>query len=190
MEKEKLCLSCIREKSCVPVVPNPWKCRKDGCNSSHNTFFHGLESICPSKSSATNNSSSKVVAPNSIYTFQRSIISISYLSAKNITIPSVSNIKVLRADEMQLSNSCGKDTTALVFRDIFCSKSWVSNSPESRHLQSMVKYRGGYWHHSVELTVTSRNLQTFEPFIVSLTWRKFEFRRRLTQYYGTSRNTP
>ena len=42
--------SCLREKHMFRQCPNPRKCRKDGCNSSHNTLLHEAERFYPSKS--------------------------------------------------------------------------------------------------------------------------------------------
>ena len=56
----KLCFSCLREKHMFRQCPNPRKCRKNGCNSSHNTLLHGAERVYPSKSHSNNNSNSNV----------------------------------------------------------------------------------------------------------------------------------
>ena len=47
VEEAKLCFSCLREKHMFRQCPNPRKCRKDGCNSSHNTIFHRAERVYP-----------------------------------------------------------------------------------------------------------------------------------------------
>ena len=53
----KLRFSCLREGHMFRQCPNPRKCRKDGCNSSHNTLLHGAERVYPSKSPSNNNNS-------------------------------------------------------------------------------------------------------------------------------------
>ena len=37
----KIFVSCLRDKHKFRQCPSPRKCRKDGCNSSHNTLLHG-----------------------------------------------------------------------------------------------------------------------------------------------------
>ena len=61
----KLCFSCLREKHMFSHCPNPRKCRKDGCNSSHNTPLHGAVRVYTSKSPSTNNCNSNAVANQS-----------------------------------------------------------------------------------------------------------------------------
>ena len=51
----KLCFSCLRDKHMFRQCPSPRKCRKDGCNSSHNTLLHGAERVFPAKPSTNNN---------------------------------------------------------------------------------------------------------------------------------------
>ena len=51
----KLCFSCLRDKHLFRQCPSPRKCRKDGCNSSHNTLLHGAERVFPAKPSTNNN---------------------------------------------------------------------------------------------------------------------------------------
>ena len=51
----KLCFSCLRDKHKLRQCKCPSKCRKDGCNSSHNTLLHGAERVFPAKPSTNNN---------------------------------------------------------------------------------------------------------------------------------------
>ena len=149
--------------------PNPRKCRKDGCNSSHNTLLHGAERVYPSKSPSNNNSNSNADANQSKLTSVQS-------SSKTTTLSSVSNVKgLLQVTELQLKSSSGKDTTALVLCDTACSNSWVSNDLANRlglhgtaskltvkgiHTEEVVDTK------LVELIVTPRDNQAFEPFKV------------------------
>ena len=121
----KLCFSCLREKDMFRQCPNLRKCRKDGCNSSHNTL-HRAERIYPSKSPSNNNSNSNAGANQSKLSGVQS-------SKKTSTLSSVSNVEGLfQLTELQLTSSFGKDTTALVLCDTACSKSWVSNDLANR----------------------------------------------------------
>ena len=151
--------------------PNTRKCRKDSCNSSHNTLLHGVERVYPSKSPSTNNNS------NSNAGASRSKPSSVQSSSKTTTLSSVSSVKsLLQVTELQLKSSSGKDTTALVLCDTACSNYWVSNdlanrlglhgtalklSGKSINTEEVVDTK------LVQLTVTPRVNQAFEPFIVS-----------------------
>ena len=41
--ENKLCFSCLKGNHSFRQCPQPRKCNKDGCNSSHNTLLHGAE---------------------------------------------------------------------------------------------------------------------------------------------------
>ena len=106
--------------------PNPRKCRKNGCNSSHDTFLHGAERVYPSKSPSTNKSNSNAGANQSKLSSVQS-------SSKTTTLSSVSNVKgLLQVTELQLKSSSGKNTTALVLCGTSCSNSSVSNDLANR----------------------------------------------------------
>ena len=123
----KLCLSCLREKHTFRQWPNHRKCRKDACNSSHNTLLHGAERVNPSKSRSNNNNSNSNAGAN------QSKLSSVQSSSKTTTLSSVSSVKgFLQVTELQLKSSSGKDTTALVWCDTACSNSWVSNDFANR----------------------------------------------------------
>ena len=63
---------------------NPRKCRKDSCNSSHNTLLHGTERVYPSKYPSTSNSNSNAGA-------NQSKVSSVQSSSKTPTLSSVSS---------------------------------------------------------------------------------------------------
>ena len=97
-------------------------------------------------------------------------------SSKTTTLSSVSNVKGLfQVTELQLKSSSGKDTTALVLCDTACSNSWVSNDLANRlglhgtALKLTVKGINTEVVDTklVELIVTPRDNQAFEPFKVS-----------------------
>ena len=78
--------------------------------------------------------------------------------------------------ELQLTSSSGKDTTALVLCDTACSNSWVSNDLANRlglhGTRLKIKVKGINTEKVVdtklvELIVTPRDNQAFEPFKVS-----------------------
>ena len=46
---KKLCFSCFNQNHTFRQCPQPRKCTKDGCGSSHNTFLHGADRIYAKK---------------------------------------------------------------------------------------------------------------------------------------------
>ena len=163
----KLCFSCLREKHMTRQCPNSRNSWKDGCNRSHNTLLHVAERVYPSKSPSKNISNSNAGANQSKLSSVQS-------SSKTTTLSSVSNVKgLLQVTELQLTSSSGKDTTALVLCDTACSNSWVPNDLANRlglhgtALKLTVKginTEGVVDTKLVELTVTPRDYQAFEPY--------------------------
>ena len=47
--ENKLCFSCFNGQHSFRNCPQPRKCTRDGCGSTHNTFLHGAERIFPRK---------------------------------------------------------------------------------------------------------------------------------------------
>ena len=124
----KLCFSCLRDKHIFRQCPSPRKCRKDGCNSSHNTSLHGAERVFPAKPSTHNNiDTSKSNAGTSRP-------STGQQPSKTTTLSSVTDVKgrLLQVMELKLTKSSGTSTTALVLCDTAGSKSWVSDSLAAR----------------------------------------------------------
>ena len=127
----KLCFSCLRDKHMFRQCPSHRKCRKDGCNSSHNTLLLGTERVFPAKPSKNNNiDTSKLTAGTSRpSTGQQQ-------PSKTTTLSSVTDVKGLlqvnQVTELKLTISSGTSTTALVLCDAACSNSWVSDSLAAR----------------------------------------------------------
>ena len=124
----KLCFSCLRDKHMFRQCPSPRKCRKDGCNSSHNTLLHGVEIVFPAKPSTNNNidTSKSNVGTSRPSTGQQQ-------PSETTTLSSVTDFKgLLQVTELKLTNSSGTSTTALVLCDTACSNSWVSDSLAAR----------------------------------------------------------
>ena len=51
--EHKLCFSCLTGQHSFRRCPQPRKCTKEGCSSTHNTLLHGSERISPRKRAAT-----------------------------------------------------------------------------------------------------------------------------------------
>ena len=124
----KLCFSCLRDKHMFRQCQSPRKCRKHGCNSSHNALHHGAERVFPAKPSTNNNiNTSKTNAgPSGPSTGQQQ-------PSKTTTFSSVTDVKgLLQVTELKLTYSSGTSTTALVLSDTACLNSWVSDSLADR----------------------------------------------------------
>ena len=109
-------------------MPKSRKCRKDGCNSSHNTLLHGAERVFPAKPSTNNNidTSKSNAGTSRPSTGQQQ-------PSKTTTLSSVTDVKILlQVTKLKLTNSSGTSTTALVLCDTACSNSWVSDSLAAR----------------------------------------------------------
>ena len=118
----KLCFSCLRNKHMFRQCKNPRNGRKDGCNSSHNTFLHGDERVLPAKPSTNNNINTSKSNAGRPSTVQQQ-------TSKTTTLSSVTDIKgLLQVTELNLTNSSGTNSSALVLWDTACSNSWVSDS--------------------------------------------------------------
>ena len=147
--------------------PSPRKCRKDGCNSSHNTLVHGAERVFPAKSSTTTSilrSRTQVLVGQSTGQQQPS---------QTTTLSSVTDVKgLLQVTELKLTSSSGTSTTALVLCDTACSNSWVSNSLAARLGTALKLTVKGINTEElidtkvVHLTVTPHKDQDFEAFTV------------------------
>ena len=144
----------------------------EGCNSSHNTLFHGADRVFPTKQSTNSNTiqSSGNTGQSKATTSQQPFI-------KTTTMSSVNDVKgLLRVTELQLVKSSGLDTKALVLCDTACSNSWVAGSIADRlvlrgkalkltvkgiNTEEVVDTR------VVDVTVNPREHQDFEPFTIN-----------------------
>ena len=167
----KLCFSCLRDKHTFRQCPQPRKCRAEGCNSSHNTLLHGADRVFPTKQSTNPNT-----IQSSVNIGQSKATTTQEPSNKTTTMSSVTDVKgLLQVTELQLVNSSGLDTKALVLCDTACSNSWVAGSLADRlglhgkalkltvkgiNTEEVVDTR------VVEVTVKPREHQHFEPFTV------------------------
>ena len=168
----KLCFSCLRDKHTFRQCPQPRKCRAEGCNSSHNSLLHGADRIFPKKQSTNPNN-----IQSSGNTGQSKATTSQQPSNKTTTMSSVTDVKgLLQVTELQLVNSSGLDTKALVLCDTACSNSWVAGSLADRlglhgkplkltvkgiNTEEVVDTR------IVEVTVKPREYQDFEPFTIN-----------------------
>ena len=87
--KSKLCFSCLNEGHAFRQCPQPRKCTKEGCSSSHNTLLHGSEKLFPHKTSSAKNKDNKVTIGRSTKVSQKST------GSESSGMPSVSDVKGL-----------------------------------------------------------------------------------------------
>ena len=168
----KLCFSCLRDKHTFRQCPQPRKCRAEGCNSSHNSLLHGADRVFPTKQSTNSNT-----IESSGNTGQSKATTSQQPSNKTTTMSSVTDVKgLLQVTELQLVNSSGLDTTALVLCDTASSNSWVAGSLADRlglHGKALKLTVKGVNTDEVvdtrivEVTVKPREHQDFEPFTIN-----------------------
>ena len=164
----KLCFSCLRDKHMFRQCKSPRKCRKGGCNSSHITILHGTEKVFPAKPSTDNNinNSESNTGTSRSTTGQQQ-------PSRTTTLSSVTDVKgLLQVTDLNLTNSSGNNTLALVLCDTACSNSWMSDSVAARlglqaiALKLTVKSISTEEAKVVQLTVTYHKDQDFEAFTV------------------------
>ena len=168
----KFCFSCLRYKHKFRQCPQTRKCQAEGCKSSHNTLLHGADRVFPTKQSTNPNT----IQPSG-NTGQSKATTSQQPSNKTTTMSSVTDVKgLLQVTELQLVNSSGLDTKALVLCDTACINSWVAGSLADRlglhgkalkltvkgiNTEEVVDTR------AVEVTVKPREHQDFEPFTIN-----------------------
>ena len=164
----KFCFSCSRDKHTIRQCPQPRKCRAEGCNSSHNTLLHGADRVFPAKQSTN----SDTIQPSG-NTGQSTATTSQQPSNKTTTMSSVTDVKrLLHVTELQLVNSSGVDTKALVLCDTACSNSWVAGSLSDRlgsHGKALKLTVKGFNTAEVvdtRVVVKPREYQDFEPFAI------------------------
>ena len=121
--ENKLCFSCFNGQHSFRNCPQPRKCTKDGCGSTHNTLLHGAEKIFPRKSESEKAGNGEATTCSVTTATQRK-------NEKNeVTscLPSVSDVKgLLQITEVELQTS-EKSDKVLVLCDSACSHSWISS---------------------------------------------------------------
>ena len=116
----KLCFSCFRANHSFRQCPQPRKCTKEGCESSHNTFLHGAERIFPKKSETPNRK--KPETSTCIGTTKTNDH-----VAESSGMPSVVDVKgLLQISEVEI-HSNERSERVLAFCDSACSHSWISS---------------------------------------------------------------
>ena len=168
----KLCFLCLPDKHTFCQCPQPRKCRTEGLNISHDTLLHGGDRVFPTKQSTNPNT-----IQSSGNTGQSKATTSHQPSNKTTTMSSVTDVKgLLQVTELQLVNSSGLDTEALVLCDTDCSNSWVAGSLADRlglHGKALKLTVNGINTEEVvntrvvEVTVKPREYQDFEKFNIN-----------------------
>ena len=114
----KLCFSCFNANHSFRQCPQPRKCTKEGCESTHNTFLHGADRIFRNKNQVTkprNPESSTCVGATKI----------NEQLETSSSLPSVTDVKcLLQITEVELHTATSEQVLALC--DSACSHSWIS----------------------------------------------------------------
>ena len=114
----KLCFSCFNQNHTFRQCPQPRKCTKDGCGSSHNTFLHGADRIFAKK--ATNVNKDKTETSGRIGTSMSN-----ERSVESSGMPSVADVKgLLQVTEVELLAN-GRSEKVLALPGVK-SDSWIS----------------------------------------------------------------
>ena len=114
--EKKLCFPYLNDGHFFRQCPQPRKCTKEGCSSSHNTLLYGADRIIPQKS------------PGGAKTTQSSKTMVNQNQTGNESsgMPSVTDFKgLLQIAEVQL-DSMSSSVNVLALCDSACSRSWIS----------------------------------------------------------------
>ena len=114
----KLCFSCFKGNHAFRQCPQPRKCNKDDCSSSHNTLLHGAERVfqprtTPKTSRNQVTSSCSSATPNS-------------QTGESSVVCSVTDMKgLLQITEVEVHTGTNS-AKVLALCDSACSHSWIS----------------------------------------------------------------
>ena len=124
-ERMKLCFSCFNGQHSFRNCPQPRKCTRDGCGSTHNTFLHGAERIFPRKPEPGKDSNGETTSCSTATGNPKK-------NEVTSCLPSVSDVKgLLQIAEVELQTS-EKSERVLVLCDSACSHSWISSELASK----------------------------------------------------------
>ena len=118
--ENKLCFPCFKRQHSFCNCPQPRKCTKDGCGSTHNTCLHGAEKVFPRKSKSGKESNGETTTCTVTTATQTQ-------SEVTSCLLSVSDLKrLLQITEVDLQSS-EKPESVLVLCDSACSHSRISS---------------------------------------------------------------
>ena len=116
--ENKLCFSCLKGNHSFRQCPQPRKCNKDGCNSSHNTLLHGAERVFQPKTTPKSSSNQATGSRNLKTTVNK--------AGESSGVCSVTDVKgLLQITEVEVHTST-TSAKVLALCDSACSHSWIS----------------------------------------------------------------
>ena len=116
--ENKLCFSCLKGNHSFRQCPQPRKCNKDGCNSSHNTLLHGAERVFRPKTTPKSSSNQATGSRNLKTTVNK--------AGESSGVCSVTDVKgLLQITEVEVHTST-TSAKVLALCDSACSHSWIS----------------------------------------------------------------
>ena len=113
--ENKLCFSRLKGNHSFPQCPQPRKCNKDGCNSSHITLIHGAEKVLQPRSTPKPSSNQAAGSRSPKTTVNKARESSGVCSVK----------KFLQTTEVEVHTPT-TSVNVLALSDSACSNSWVS----------------------------------------------------------------
>ena len=120
MAENKRCFSCFNGQHSFRKCPQPRKCTKDGCRSTHNTLLHGAEKIFTRKSESGKAGNGEATTCSVTTAIQKK-------DEVTSCLPSISDVKgFLQITEVEVQTS-EKSAKVLVLCDSACSHSWISS---------------------------------------------------------------
>ena len=115
----KFCFCCFNANHSFRQGPQPRKCTKEGCESTHNTFLHGADLIFPNKNQVTK-------PPNPESSTCVGATKINEQLETSSGLPSVTDVKgLLQITEVEL-HSTATSEKVLALCDSACRHSWIS----------------------------------------------------------------
>ena len=131
---------CLNDGHSFRQCPQPRKCTKEGCSSSHNTLLHGADRIFPKKSLGDAKTTQS----------RKTKVNQKQTGSESSGMPSVIDYKgLLQIVEVQL-DSLSSSVKVLALCDSACSHSWIS-----RNLAHKLRVKGS----ATKLTVHGINSQ-------------------------------
>ena len=128
--QHKLCFLYLNDEHSFRQCPNPRKCTKEGCASSHNTLLQAAERIFPSRTKPVEQSQSLNNSSESSTQNPHDCI----FSLTSVTLASKSDVKgPLEIVKVNLSSSNGSQTAGALCCDLACSHSWMTR----KHAQDL-----------------------------------------------------
>ena len=116
--ENKLCFSCLKGNHSFRQCPQPRKCNKDGCSSSHNTLLHGAERVFQPRTTPKPSTNQATGSRSQGTTVNK--------AGESSGVCSVSDVEgLLQITEVEVHTPT-TSVKVLALCDSACSHSWIS----------------------------------------------------------------